>query len=319
MRALSLDRLRTLVCIVDLGSFAAAARALHLAPPTVSLHVSQLEERLGTSLLTRDRGHVCPTRAGEMLVERARLLLHQADAMVDDVRLMVEGKRDRVRLSAATPVIANLLPGVLERIERDHPGIEVELSVCTSEESLARVGQGTIDIGIVALLQPGVPGIRVLPWRRDPVVALVPSDWDHPRRATPAWLASRPLILNDSRTRLFRLTAEWFAAAGCHPRARIEHNYNEAIKSLVASGYGATLLSYEATPALVDPRITILPLSPPLWRPLGLAHRAGAIGQPVRLVLDALVPATAVRTAGAARPARTYSRSRGDDRSVNRP
>ncbi len=289
MRELSLDRLRTLVCIVDLGSFAAAARALHLAPPTVSLHVSQLEERLGTPLLVRDRGRVYPTGPGLMLIDRARLLLNQADAMVDDVRLIVEGKRGRVRLSASTPVIANLLPGVLDRIDRRHPGIEVELSVCTSEEALARVDQGAIDIGIVALPQPSTPGIRVLPWRRDPVVALIPHDWEHPARATPTWLASRPLILNDSRTRLFRLTAEWFAVAGCHPRARIEHNYNEAIKSLVASGYGATLLSYEATPALVDPRIRILPLSPALWRPLGLAHRAGGVGQPVRLVLDALL------------------------------
>lgn len=300
MRELSLDRLRTLISIVDLGSFAAAARALHLAPPTVSLHIAQLEERFGTPLLIRDRGRVCPTDPGRMLVDRARLLLNQADAMVDDVRLIVEGKRGRVRLSASTPVIANLLPGMLERIDRDHPGIEVELLVCTSEEALARVGQGAIDIGVVALPQPGVPGIRVLPWRRDPVVALVPSDWDYPARATPAWLASRPLILNDSRTRLFRLTAEWFAAAGCHPRARIEHNYNEAIKSLVASGYGATLLSYEAAPALIDPRIRILPLSPALWRPLGLAHRAGTIGQPVRLVLDALVASTMAARPGLA-------------------
>ena len=56
MRELSLDRLRTLVAIADLGSFAAAARALNLAPPTVSLHVAELEERIGAPLLLRQRG-----------------------------------------------------------------------------------------------------------------------------------------------------------------------------------------------------------------------------------------------------------------------
>lgn len=291
MRALNPDRLRTLVCIVDLGSFAAAASALHLAPPTVSLHVSELEARLGAPLLFRDRTRVTPTGVGQTLVERARLLLNQADAMVEDVRLQIQGKRGRVRMSSSTPVIANLLPGVLGRLARDHPGIEVELSVCTSEEALARVGEGAIDIGIVALPQPKTPALRIVPWRRDPVVALVPSNWTHPRRATPVWLAGRPLILNDNRTRLWRLTTEWFAAAGFHPKPRIEHNYNEAIKSLVAAGYGATLLSYEATPALADPRITILPLTPPLWRPLGIAHRATAIERPVQLVLDVLLAA----------------------------
>ncbi len=43
MRELSLDQLRTLVTIVDLGTFSAAANALHLAQPTISLHVSDLE------------------------------------------------------------------------------------------------------------------------------------------------------------------------------------------------------------------------------------------------------------------------------------
>ncbi|RZI64558.1 MAG: LysR family transcriptional regulator, partial [Variovorax sp.] len=38
MRQLNLDQLRTLVAIADLGTFSAAAQALHLAQPTVSLH-----------------------------------------------------------------------------------------------------------------------------------------------------------------------------------------------------------------------------------------------------------------------------------------
>ncbi|MCY1563183.1 hypothetical protein D9M68_1006760 [compost metagenome] len=45
------------------------------------------------------------------------------------------------------------------------------------------------------------------------------------------------LILNDATTRLSRLTREWFAAAGQSPTPRIELNYNDAIKSLVAAGY----------------------------------------------------------------------------------
>lgn len=72
MREISLDRLRTLVAIADLGSFAAAAQHLHLAPPTVSLHIAELERRLGAPLLTRQRGNVRPSAVGEMLVERAR-------------------------------------------------------------------------------------------------------------------------------------------------------------------------------------------------------------------------------------------------------
>ncbi|OXH91861.1 hypothetical protein CA831_04965, partial [Burkholderia multivorans] len=50
MREISLDRLRTLVAVAERGSFADAARALHLAPPTVSLHIAELEARIGAPL-----------------------------------------------------------------------------------------------------------------------------------------------------------------------------------------------------------------------------------------------------------------------------
>ena len=55
MRNLNLDQLQTLIAIADLGTFAAAAQALHLAPPTVSLHISELELRLGVDLVVRGR------------------------------------------------------------------------------------------------------------------------------------------------------------------------------------------------------------------------------------------------------------------------
>jgi len=288
MRELSLDRLRTLVAIADLGSFAAAARALNLAPPTVSLHVADLEERIGAPLLLRTRGQVRPSGIGETLIERARRLLADADQALDDVQRQVQGRTGRVRLGASTGAIAHRLPQALQVLGAEHPGIDVQVAVLTSQETLARLAGGTLDIGLVALPQPAAPGLRVLPWRRDPVMAFVPAAWPAPKRATPGWLAGRPLILNDTSTRLARLTAEWFAAAGEHPQARIQLNYNDAIKSLVAAGYGATLLPHEASAPLADPRIAMLPLRPALWRPLGIAHRAGAVELATQRVLDVL-------------------------------
>jgi hypothetical protein len=53
------------VVITDLGSFAEAARQLNLAPPTISLHVAELEARIGAPLLTRTRGQVRPTASAK--------------------------------------------------------------------------------------------------------------------------------------------------------------------------------------------------------------------------------------------------------------
>ena len=288
MREISLDRLRTLVAIADLGSFAEAARALNLAPPTVSLHIADLEARVGGALLSRARGRITPTAVGETLVERARRLLVDAQQALDDVQRQVQGLAGRVRVGASTGVIAQLLPQALERLGQRHPGIDVQVAVLTSQETLLQLAAGTLDIGLIALPQLPVKGLDIHPWRRDPVMAFLPARWEPPAVITPAWLADQPLILNDSSTRLSRLTAEWFASDGQQPTPRIQLNYNDAIKSLVAAGYGATLLPHEASTPLPDARISMRALAPPLWRQLGIVHRAGDSARATAHVLDVL-------------------------------
>lgn len=292
MRELSLDHLRTLVAIADLGSLANAARALHLAAPTVTVQIAELESRLGGQLLVRGRGRgpAQPTALGERFIARARRLLADADDAVDDVRRQLAGQTGRVRVGASTGAIAHLLPPALERLARDHPGIDVNVQVLTSSDSMARLAAGSLDLAVVALPQAPVRGVHVTPLRREAVVAFLPATWNAPRRLTPQWLAAQPLIMNDASTSLCRLTAEWFSAAGVHCRPRIELNYNDAIRTLVAAGYGAALLPQESHEGTRDPRIAIRPLSPALWRQLGLAVSDRGASGPTRFVLEALQP-----------------------------
>ncbi|SEK17101.1 MULTISPECIES: LysR family transcriptional regulator [unclassified Variovorax] len=290
MRELSLDHLRTLVAIADLGSLANAARALHLAAPTVTVQIAELESRLGGQLLVRGRGPAQATALGERFIARARRLLADVDDAVEDVRRQLAGQTGRVRVGASTGAIAHLLPPALARLARNHPGIDVNVQVLTSNESMARLAAGSLDLAVVALPQSPVRGVHVTPLRREAVVAFLPADWKAPKRLTPQWLAERPLIMNDSSTRLYRLTAEWFSAAGVHCRPRIELNYNDAIRTLVAAGYGAALLPAESHESARDPRIAVRPLSPALWRQLGLAVSDRGTSGPTRFVLDALLP-----------------------------
>src|ERR1700743_9653 len=109
MREISLDRLRTLIAITERGSFADAARALNLAPPTVSLHIAELEDRIGAALLSRKRGQVRPSAIGEVLVERARRLLADAEQALDDIQRQVQGLhgRDCIPVAASARHIAS--------------------------------------------------------------------------------------------------------------------------------------------------------------------------------------------------------------------
>ncbi len=257
-------------------------------PPTVSLHVAELEARIGAPLLSRTRGRIRPSAIGELLIERARRLLAEMEATLDDVERQVQGLAGRVRLGASTGAFAHLLPQVLARLRELHPDIDVQIAVLTSRDTLAQLSAGSLDVGLVALPQAAVAGLAIEPWRRDPMLAFLPEHWNAPAQVSPAWLTTRPLILNDVSTRLARQTYEWFAADGHRPQPRIELNYNEAIKSLVAAGYGATVLPHEAGAPAPDPRVAMRPLRPALWRELGIAHRADSVERATRHVLDAL-------------------------------
>jgi DNA-binding transcriptional LysR family regulator len=274
MRELNLDQLRTLVAIADLGTFSAAAQALNLAQPTVSLHVSELESRLAAQLVLRGGRRVTPTPAGAVLVERARRLLREAGEAVETVRGIVAGRTGRVRLGASTGILVYLLPQMLEAMDKSHPGIDIDVRIIGSNDALAAMAAGTLDVALIA--PPETPSdLVVTRWRRDPMLALMPADWRPPQRVTPQWLAGKPLIFNDASTRLYKQTMEWFGTAGIVPRVRIELNYNEAMKSLVAAGYGAAILPLEGpVEAHLVRGIQAVPLKPAVTRETVIVHRA---------------------------------------------
>ncbi|MBT9494316.1 MAG: LysR family transcriptional regulator [Paucibacter sp.] len=293
MRALNLDQLRTLVAIADLGTFAAAAQALHLAPPTVSLHISELEARLDATLLLRGKRGAQLTSAGQVLVQRGRDLLRDADAAIELVARHARGRAGKVRLATQTGVLVYLLPQVLARLKTLHPEIEVDVAVLGTHHTLAALREGRQDLGLVTLPLPPDHGQRSEPWRSDPMLAYLPLSWDAPDQITPAWLADKPLILNESTTQMYRHTMAWFGQAGFSPVARIELNYTEAIKSMVAAGYGASLMPQELAEAphalALHERMQLRPLLPALTRELALVYPEPALLPPAALPVLAVL------------------------------
>ncbi len=278
MRELNLDQLRTLVAITELGSFSAAARALHLSQPTVSLHVAELESKFSTVLLVRGGRRVAATSSGEVLVARARLLLRESASTVDLMKRQQNGERGRVRLGTSSGAMVHLLPQILERLDGARTGVEVDVTLGRSQELLAKLYVGGIDIALVATPQPDYPGIEVKPWRDTPMLAMLPSNWSAPKIVTPRWLADRPLIFNEPTTHVHQQTMEWFAAAGLHPVSRIEISHNEVARRLIATGYGAAILPFEDPSETLEGRVRAVALRPTMTRRLALAYSSSKLG-----------------------------------------
>ena len=105
-------QLRTLVAIVETGSFTKAAAKVNLTQPAVSLHIKRLEDQLMRKIFERDGRRVILTQAGEILCSFARKIL----ALHSEAEIAFEGLEigGRVRLAArARTSPPTVLPALL--------------------------------------------------------------------------------------------------------------------------------------------------------------------------------------------------------------
>ncbi len=295
MRNLNLDQVQTLVAIADLGTFAAAAHALHLSPPAISLHIKELETRMDTALLVRGRRQAVLTAAGELLVAHGRKLLDASDELIDLVQRRASGREGLVKVGVSAGVSTRLLPMMLEQLSSRSPGVEVKLEAVGSADAMQRLRTGSLDVAIVASPQPSSAEIVLTPWRNDPMVVLLPAAWKAPKRVTPDWLAGKRWASFAPATQMHGLIAGWFGQAGHHPRPFLTLSYPGALKSLAAASQSAVILPLEEVEDQLQlPGVQVRHLWPRLMRPMAVAHRRDGSHNPAAAAVLAVLAAFAL-------------------------
>jgi DNA-binding transcriptional LysR family regulator len=184
---MELQQLKAFVEVVRRGSFAAAARALAVAPSAVTRAVAGLEDELGARLLNRTTRQLTLTEAGAAYVQRISPLLAELDEAADDVRERTCELRGSVRVTASVGFGQAVLVPLMPALHEAHPGLDVEAVLTDAVVDL--VAQ-RIDLAL--RLGPAVDGSLVgLPLRpvRYRVVASPAYLQRHGRPRTPADLA----------------------------------------------------------------------------------------------------------------------------------
>jgi DNA-binding transcriptional LysR family regulator len=125
--ALSLTALRYFIEVVDQRGFTAAAKTLHVAQPTLTRSMQNLEFKLDCKLLMREGSSFDLTPAGELLVRRGRMLLAEHRSMLSDLSVALGHRKEHVAVNGSLITSLHLLPQAVLRLANERPNLRVSL------------------------------------------------------------------------------------------------------------------------------------------------------------------------------------------------
>jgi DNA-binding transcriptional LysR family regulator len=142
--------LKLFIAVADCRSITRGADRVHLALASASARIKGLEAALGVSLLRRGRRGVELTAAGENLLEHARIIMHDVDALSGDLATYASGAKASIQLLANTSGLSEHLPKALAGFLRDHRDISVDVEERESTDIAAAIASGAADLGFAA-------------------------------------------------------------------------------------------------------------------------------------------------------------------------
>ncbi|BEU99242.1 LysR family transcriptional regulator [Novosphingobium olei] len=235
MRRLALYHLETLLWIARLGTFRAAAERLNTTQPAISARVREMEEQLGVALFRKEGRGVVLTAKGRELVRDCeplfagfeRALLKASD---------FAGATGVVRVGAGEIAAATCLPGFVNAVEQDLPGVSLEIEIDLTARMLQQVQTGRSDL--VFLAGPvASPGLVTAPIG---AVALV---WvASPETAKAGFDAPLPVWTLPTNSPIHGAMRESLAANGMAARGIATCNNVRLLIEIVRGGRGAAVL-----------------------------------------------------------------------------
>ncbi len=266
---MTLTQLEIFSRVAELQSFTLAAHRLGIGQSAVSHAIKALEQELGVELFRRHQSQVELSDIGRQLLMRARTLLGVADTLQQEASDARGMKRGTLRIGSFGPTSSNrLLPRILERFRREHPGIEVHVDEGPDRQVIQWLDERRIDVGFVVLEQERFDTFALF---QDQMVALLPAA--HPLAAQPCVelkaLCDDPFILTDAGSQ--ELVSRLFTAAQLTPNVRYRCSQLLSTLEAVSRGDGVSVVAQASLPETPDARYHMRPLTPRVSRDIGLA------------------------------------------------
>ncbi|MVW71204.1 LysR substrate-binding domain-containing protein [Bordetella sp. 15P40C-2] len=281
----TLRHLRYFIAAARTGRLSMAATQEHVSQSAITNSILALESRLGVRLFDRHPHGVTLTPDGHHFLQRARDILDALDEALREPGFQRYTLRGSVRIAASYTVLGYFLPELLARFRRRYPDISLDLVDMDRPEIEAAILRGEVELGVALLSNSEDTGSL----HRHVLVRSRRQLWtaaNHPvlmlSSPTLADVAKLPYILLDMDEGE-RSTAAYWQAHGLQPDIAFRTRSMEALRGLVAHGFGVTILSdmvYRPW-SLEGKKIEAVPLAgavPPmeaglLWHPTAVMAR----------------------------------------------
>ena len=143
-----LEKLRLFLVVLEEGSLRRAADRLRISQSAITRQMQSLELDLGGRVLERTSVGVRPTNGGYALAERAKTLLSDHDSTMAEVRRLVRGESERLRIGYIASAVQEYLGPALAVLRRAYPRLKVKMLDQTPGEMIIALRQGKIDLGL---------------------------------------------------------------------------------------------------------------------------------------------------------------------------
>lgn len=273
-------QLEYLVAVAEHGHFGRAARACHVSQPTLSAQLKLLEDRLGVVLIDRGGSAVQPTPAGHALLPYARTVLETLDEFVREAQAADKGLGGLIRMGVAPTAGPYLLPGVIELLQEQVPGLQLYIREERPSLLETAVREGNVDCILTPLpVRESRLACEVICCER--IYLGLPQR--HPLAARPGLSVSdlegeRMLTLGRGH-RLYDQVQALCAASGAVMSEDYEGTSLDALRQMVAIGMGLSLFpaAYVASEFARERQVVLRsPGDWPMQRHIVLAWREGS-------------------------------------------
>lgn len=267
-------QLQYFATVAEERHFGKAAEKLNLAQPYLSQQIRKLERQLGTTLLNRTTRTVSLTAAGSHLLEEARRVLSELDALSTEVRLIGEGLKGPLRVGFTGSTTYGAMPQVVRRTADAAPLLQLSVSgEMITPRLVAQLLDRSIDIALLRS-STSVAGLSYTVIGQEPCILAVPggSPLVDLETITAAEISQHSLVGYPENSVMSATTTAFLAEHLTVPTYSIRASETSTLMSLVAAGLGPAIVPHSAA-ALEIPGVRFRSIAQRPQTELALAWR----------------------------------------------